>query len=120
MPPRPRPGPRRRAGRRRQGAGQVHAQDLAPVALRPNHQGNAPVIPQALGGFVAGAPRLPVQQYPQLESSSVLITTVYTGASAETVRGFKMLLDGELDHIGETDFYMKGGIDEVLAAAAKS
>jgi multidrug efflux pump len=31
---------------------------------------------------------LPVQQYPQLESSSVLITTVYTGASAETVRGF--------------------------------
>jgi multidrug efflux pump len=31
---------------------------------------------------------LPVQQYPSLESSSVLITTVYTGASAETVRGF--------------------------------
>ncbi len=31
---------------------------------------------------------LPVQQYPKLESSSVLITTVYYGASAETVRGF--------------------------------
>jgi multidrug efflux pump len=31
---------------------------------------------------------LPVQQYPQIESSSVLITTIYTGASAETVRGF--------------------------------
>ncbi len=31
---------------------------------------------------------LPVQQYPQLESSSVVITTVYYGASAETVRGF--------------------------------
>src|SRR5919112_5909219 len=31
---------------------------------------------------------LPVQQYPQIESSSILITTVYTGASAETVRGF--------------------------------
>jgi multidrug efflux pump len=31
---------------------------------------------------------LPVQQYPQIESSSVLVTTVYTGASAETVRGF--------------------------------
>jgi multidrug efflux pump len=31
---------------------------------------------------------LPVQQYPQIESSSVLITTVYIGASAETVRGF--------------------------------
>jgi len=31
---------------------------------------------------------LPVQQYPKIESSSVLITTVYTGASAENVRGF--------------------------------
>jgi multidrug efflux pump len=31
---------------------------------------------------------LPVQQYPQIESSSVVITTVYTGAGAETVRGF--------------------------------
>ena len=31
---------------------------------------------------------LPVQQYPQIESSSVQITTVYYGASAETVRGF--------------------------------
>ena len=28
-------------------------------------------------------------------------------------------LDGELDHIAEGDFYMKGGIDEVIAAAAK-
>src|SRR5690554_3476974 len=32
--------------------------------------------------------RLPVQQYPQIESTSIVITTVYTGASAETVRGF--------------------------------
>ncbi|MGH7445287.1 MAG: efflux RND transporter permease subunit [Longimicrobiales bacterium] len=32
--------------------------------------------------------KLPVQQYPDLESSSVIITTVYYGASAETVRGF--------------------------------
>jgi multidrug efflux pump len=31
---------------------------------------------------------LPVQQYPQVESSSVVITTVYYGASAEAVRGF--------------------------------
>jgi multidrug efflux pump len=32
--------------------------------------------------------QLPVQQFPNVESSSVIITTVYTGASAETVRGF--------------------------------
>src|SRR5688572_17348603 len=31
---------------------------------------------------------LPVQQYPNMDSSSVVITTVYTGAAAETVRGF--------------------------------
>jgi multidrug efflux pump len=31
---------------------------------------------------------LPVQQYPKIESSSVVITTVYYGANAETVRGF--------------------------------
>jgi multidrug efflux pump len=34
------------------------------------------------------ATTLPVQQYPKIESSSLLITTTYTGASAETVRGF--------------------------------
>ena len=31
---------------------------------------------------------LPIQQYPQLESSSVVINTAYYGAGAETVRGF--------------------------------
>jgi multidrug efflux pump len=31
---------------------------------------------------------LPVQQYPQTSSTQVIITTVYIGASAETVRGF--------------------------------
>jgi len=31
---------------------------------------------------------LPLQQYPQIESSSAVITTVYYGASAEAVRGF--------------------------------
>jgi multidrug efflux pump len=31
---------------------------------------------------------LPIQQYPKLESTSVIITTIYIGASAESVRGF--------------------------------
>ncbi|MFI3291049.1 MAG: F0F1 ATP synthase subunit beta [Opitutales bacterium] len=35
---------------------------------------------------------------------------------ADTVRGFKMILDGELDHINENDFYMKGAIEEVIEA----
>ncbi|MFM9956946.1 MAG: efflux RND transporter permease subunit [Phycisphaerales bacterium] len=32
--------------------------------------------------------QLPVRQYPRIESSSIIITTAYIGASAETVRGF--------------------------------
>jgi F-type H+-transporting ATPase subunit beta len=32
---------------------------------------------------------------------------------AETVRGFKEILDGKLDNISEVHFYMAGGIDEV-------
>ena len=52
---------------------------------------------------------LPIQQYPQIESSSVVITTVYTGASAETVRGFLttpiervVSAIGGVDHIEST------------------
>ncbi|MFT3868746.1 MAG: F0F1 ATP synthase subunit beta [Nibricoccus sp.] len=37
----------------------------------------------------------------------------------ETIRGFKMILDGQLDHIAEGDFYMKGGIDDIINAAKK-
>ena len=36
---------------------------------------------------------------------------------AETIKGFKMILDGELDNVTENDFYMKGSIDEVLEAS---
>lgn len=32
----------------------------------------------------------------------------------ETVKGFKMIIDGELDEVGEQEFYMKGSIDEVV------
>jgi len=32
----------------------------------------------------------------------------------ETIRGFKMIVEGELDHIPEQAFYMAGKIDEVL------
>jgi multidrug efflux pump len=31
---------------------------------------------------------LPIQQFPKLESTSIQITTIYIGASAETIRGF--------------------------------
>jgi len=58
-------------------------------------------------------------------SQPFAVAEVFTGTPGkyvpvkETVRGFKMILDGQLDDVPETDFYMKGGIEEVLAAAGK-
>lgn len=33
---------------------------------------------------------------------------------ADTIKGFKMILDGEMDEISEQEFYMKGSIDEIV------
>jgi len=58
-------------------------------------------------------------------SQPFAVAEVFTGTPGayvgvkDTVRGFKMILDGELDDVPEGDFYMKGGIDEVLEAAGK-
>jgi F-type H+/Na+-transporting ATPase subunit beta len=47
------------------------------------------------------------------------VAQVFTGHEgkqvpvAETVRGFKEILEGKHDSVAEGDFYMKGGIDEV-------
>jgi len=35
----------------------------------------------------------------------------------ETIRSFRMVVDGEVDHLPEQAFFMVGGIDEVLARA---
>ena len=48
---------------------------------------------------------LPIQQYPQVESSSVIVSTVYTGASAETVRGFLTTpIERAVSAIGGVDY----------------
>ncbi|MGH7574590.1 MAG: efflux RND transporter permease subunit, partial [Longimicrobiales bacterium] len=48
---------------------------------------------------------LPVQQYPQVESSSILINTVYYGAGAETVRGFLTTpIERAVSAIGGVDY----------------
>ena len=54
------------------------------------------------------------------------VAEIFTGSPGkyvaldDTLRGFEMILAGELDHVNENDFYMKGGIDEVLAASGQS
>src|SRR5678809_230856 len=48
---------------------------------------------------------LPIQQYPKIESSSVIITTVYYGAGAETVRGFLTTpIERAVSAIGGVDY----------------
>lgn len=41
-------------------------------------------------------------------------------STKDTVRGFRMLLDGDVDHIPERFFYMKGPMDDVLKAYEES
>ncbi len=59
-------------------------------------------------------------------SQPFTVAEVFTGFPGrlvpvkDTVRGFKMILDGELDEISEGDFYMKGSIEDVLAATKKA
>ena len=50
------------------------------------------------------------------------VAEVFTGRPgkqvpvADTVRGFKEILDGKHDDVGEANFYMKGGIEEIQEA----
>ena len=45
------------------------------------------------------------------------IEDVRGSALADTIRGFKEIIEGKHDDIPEQAFYMKGGIEEVVAAA---
>jgi F-type H+-transporting ATPase subunit beta len=53
------------------------------------------------------------------------VAEVFTGTKGEyvplkeTIRGFKMIVDGECDHVPEQAFYMVGTIDQVLEKAKK-
>ncbi|CAF3809615.1 unnamed protein product [Rotaria sp. Silwood1] len=54
-----------------------------------------------------------------------VLAEVFTGTPGklvplkETIKGFKMVLNGELDHLPEGAFYMVGGIEDVSARAEK-
>jgi F-type H+/Na+-transporting ATPase subunit beta len=53
------------------------------------------------------------------------VAEVFTGSPGkyvslkDTIRGFKMIVDGECDHVPEQAFYMVGGIEEALEKAKK-
>ncbi len=56
-------------------------------------------------------------------SQPFFVAEVFTGIPGkfvtlkETIKGFKAIINGDCDHIGEQEFYMKGGIDEVTKKA---
>lgn len=58
-------------------------------------------------------------------SHPMFVSEVFNGVPgqyvpvSETVKDFGMILDGELDHVNENDFYLKGTIDDVLAESKK-
>src|SRR6187551_2624225 len=58
-------------------------------------------------------------------SQPFTVAEVFTGSKGkyvplkETIRGFKMICDGECDHLPEQAFYMVGGIEEAVEKAAK-
>src|ERR1700674_5044536 len=58
-------------------------------------------------------------------SQPFTVATVFTGMEGryvtvkETVQGFKEILDGKHDHIGESHFYLKGNIEEVVQSYEK-
>jgi len=59
-------------------------------------------------------------------SQPFTVAEVFTGTAgkivpvADTIKGFKMILDGEVDDVAEGDFYMTGGIDEAIEASKAS
>ncbi len=58
-------------------------------------------------------------------SQPFTVAEVFTGSKGkyvslkDTIRGFKMICDGECDHLPEQAFYMVGGIEEAVEKAKK-
>ena len=52
-----------------------------------------------------------------LECEETLLLSILDVPIAETIRGFKEILEGKHDDVDEADFYMKGGIDQVVTPA---
>ena len=59
-------------------------------------------------------------------SQPFFVAEAFTGRAGkfvkrqDTVKGFKMIVDGELDHVPEQNFYMVGQIEDVLAQVERA
>jgi F-type H+-transporting ATPase subunit beta len=72
--------------------------------------------------------RLTVQRARKIQkflSQPFFVAEAFTGTDGryveleDTIKGFKMIIEGECDDLPESAFYMKGSIDEVFEAAKK-
>ena len=57
-----------------------------------------------------------IQRFLSQPFSVAEVFTGYAGKQvpvADTIRGFKEILDGKHDEVAEANFYMKGGIEEI-------
>ena len=58
-------------------------------------------------------------------SQPFTVAEVFTGSPGkyvslkDTIKGFKMIANGELDHLPEQAFYMVGAIEEAIAKAER-
>ncbi len=58
-------------------------------------------------------------------SQPMFVAEAFTGTGGryvkleDTIKGFKMIINGELDELPEQAFYMRGGIEEVIEAGEK-
>ncbi|GAB4415008.1 MAG: F0F1 ATP synthase subunit beta [Bacteroidia bacterium] len=58
-------------------------------------------------------------------SQPFFVAAAFTGLEGQfveiedTIKGFNMILDGELDHLPEQAFYLKGGIEQAIEAGEK-
>ena len=73
---------------------------------------------------LVGAPRLPGSALPV--SAPFHVAEAFTGIPGtmvsleETIRGFNMIIDGEVDQYPEAAFNLKGTIDEAIEAGEKN
>lgn len=77
---------------------------------------------------LADEDKLTVQRARKIQkflSQPFFVAEEFTGTSGryvkleDTIKGFKMIIEGECDELPESAFYMKGTIDEVFEAAKK-
>ena len=76
-------------------------------------------------GVNGGRPGARARKIQRFLSQPFHVAEVFTGSPgkyvslAETIRGFKMIVAGECDHLPEQAFYMVGTIDEAFEKAKK-